>query len=356
MLRLGEHSRLGAPEPRASRRGLQTIGQGFAPRLTKLNASGRPECMSNGDIDSETRLLGAIPETEASTEQSESRSGILETGDLVRDMEIIGLIGRGGFGATYLAKANDRERLAVKEYYPISVARRTEEGYLEPSSEDAAIDYFDGLGDFAREAQRLRLLSHPNIPKVTRFVATRGTAYFAMPYLPGQTLADELRKRKTLPKERFGEIFAQLLDALDYIHDAGMLHRDVKPGNIYVSDRQTAYLLDFGSARRAMERRSEFIGEPVTHGFSPVEQYDRNARHDAATDIYAMAATMYVSMTGNRPPQATDRTGNDPYWPLSARRHLDYPADVKHAVDQALAVHAEDRPQSVHDWRTMLGL
>lgn len=244
--------------------------------------------------------------------------------------------------------------MALKEYFPRDVAHRTAEGYLEPSSEKAAIDFFEGLTDFAREAQRLRWLNHPNIPKVTRFIATHGTAYFAMPYLPGQTFAKELRESGQLPQSRFRTIFAQLLDALGYIHDAGLLHLDLKPANVYMSDSDKAYLLDFGSARRAMERRSPYLDDPVTPGYSPIEQYKTTSPHTHATDIYAMAATMFDAVTGGRPPSATARIKNDPYASILSKIQIQYDDEIKLGIDAGLALRSYDRPQSVAEWRVML--
>ena len=134
------------------------------------------------------------------------------------------------------------------------------------------------------------------------------------------------------------------------------LHRDIKPANIYITDRDIPNLIDFGAARTALNRRCASFGEPVTHGFSPSEQYRCESIQTEATDIYAIAATMYLAITGTMPPEGLDRLTADAYVPVARRIGRRFSRRVKSAIDAALAPRAKDRPQTVAEFRNLMAL
>ena len=301
-----------------------------------------------------TRIIGAG--NGGRSRRSRDASRCLAAGERVGEFEILGSLGRGGFGAVYLAKADPNRRIVLKEYFPHDIAYREPDGSIRPESPMAAIDFFDGLSEFAREAHRLGRLDHPNIPALDRFLTARGTAYFSMPYSLGETLAQELIGSGRLTQKRFEQIFPPVLDALEYVHDRGFLHRDIKPANIYVSHSNIPYLIDFGSARTAINRRCTEYGELVTHGFSPAEQYRCTSIQNQATDLYSIAATMYLAITGTIPPDGIERLTADSYVPVGRRVGRRFPRSLKAAIDAALAPRASDRPQSVAEFRTLADL
>ncbi len=302
-----------------------------------------------------TRIIGKTG-PRAATKRTRDHTRCLGAGDRVAEFEILGTLGRGGFGAVYLTKTGPSQRFVLKEYFPHDIAYREPDGSIRPESPLAAVDFFEGLSEFAREADRLDRLDHPNIPRLGRFLTARGTAYFAMPYSLGQTLGQELLGAGPLNQRRFEKIFPPTLDALEYVHDRGFLHRDIKPANIYITNRDVPYLIDFGTARTTHNRRCSALGEAVTRGFSPSEQYRCESLQTPATDIYSMAATMYLAITGTMPPEGLDRLTTDAYVPVAQLIGRRFPRRIKSAIDAALAPRAKDRPQSVSEFRAQMGL
>ncbi len=277
---------------------------------------------------------------------------------LARGFEIHGyrierVLGAGGFGITYLATEVAISRpVAIKEYLPNGIAARMRNDVSVAPLSDADQENFQwGLERFRREAQTLVAFHHANVVSVFSYFEANGTAYLVMAYEDGDSLATILEKRKTLPEADVRVWLGPLLSGLAHVHKAGFLHRDIKPGNIYIRKDGSPVLLDFGAARLAVGSRSQSLTSIVSAGYAPFEQYTTRGHQGPWTDIYAMGGVLYRAVTGQRPPDAPDRIRNDPYEPAAkkAARGKYSPAMLA-AIDCALIVDEALRPQSLEQW------
>ena len=288
----------------------------------------------------------------------------LEPGYRLHWYEIESILGQGGFGITYLAHdTNLDQKVAIKEFLPTDLAVRTHDSSVEPMS-DAQVDTFGwGLNRFITEAQTLARFQHPNIVVVHCVFEENNTAYMVMGYVEGETLEDALKFRHIYGEEQLLAMLHPLLDGLELLHDAGYIHRDIKPDNIYIRKDGSPVLLDFGSARQSVGAQTRTLTALVSPGYAPFEQYGsskRKERQGPWTDIYALGATMYRGVIGNGPPDAIDRANelmsgrNDILIPAAAGDTAGYSRGFLQAIDHAIEFLPENRPQTIAGWRTVL--
>ena len=280
----------------------------------------------------------------------------LPQGTRIREFEFRRVLGHGGFGMTYLGwnVALDIP-VAIKEYLPSDLATREQDLSVVPQAPRAASDFQWGLERFLDEARILARLQHPNIVRVHHFFEAHSTAYIAMDYVEGEDLSAYLVRKGTLSEDELKAILYPLLSALEVVHRADFLHRDIKPGNIILrTEDGSPVLLDFGAARQAMGAKSRSVTSIVTPGYAPIEQYSSRGRQGAWTDIYALGGVCYRALTGQVPDDATDRIRNDPLIPVSQRCAGRVSGAFLSAIDAALAMDEGDRPQSVGAWRAAM--
>ena len=271
---------------------------------------------------------------------------------------IDGILGTGGFGITYRAceLAIDRP-LAIKEYLPAGIAMRDQSSSEVHASGSSDQDDFEwGLDRFRKEAQTLVSFRHANIVAVFRFFEANSTAYLVMEYARGEDLGTILLRQKTLNEAEIHALIDPLLNGLSRVHQAGVLHRDIKPNNIYIRDDGSPLLLDFGAARYAMGVRSHSLTSIVSAGYAPFEQYISNSKQGPWSDIYALGAVLYRAVTGNIPPEATARVKDDEIVPASQAARGHYSEQLLSAIDAALSVDESGRPQSISAFIKMLGV
>lgn len=222
-------------------------------------------------------------------------------------------LGQGGFGITYLAYDNvNRRHVAIKEFFMKELCNRNGKNHhmsVPSTGSRQLVDKF--RAKFLKEANTIANLSHPNIIKIYDIFEENATAYYAMEYISGGSLADLLEKE---PEKRFCEVDAlhyirQVAGALNYIHMLGINHLDIKPDNI-LNDNGRAVLIDFGVAKRYDNDGHQTSTTPVglSHGYAPLEQYKSGgvAEFSPTTDIYSLGATLYKLITGLTPPDAND--------------------------------------------------
>ena len=282
-------------------------------------------------------------------------SEALAPGTVIRDLEVHRTLGVGGFGITYLARDLQLDQMvALKEYLPRWSGMRLSVGHVGPRDGSTVADYDRGLRKFRQEARALAKLNQPLIVRVYRVFPTRGTAYMVMEFIEGRSLREELKAAGTLEEARVRDLLSKLTEGLAKVHEADLLHRDIKPGNVMLRADGSPVLIDFGAARyRASEHSQASLIQVLTHGFAALEQYGHAGIQGPWTDIYALAALAYEALSGVVPARATNRVRNDPVAPLRTVAPGVSEA-MAAAVDGALAVYAEDRPQSVAEWRRML--
>ena len=280
----------------------------------------------------------------------------LPQGTRIREFEFRRVLGQGGFGITYLGWNVALDiAVAIKEYLPSDLATREQDLSVVPQVPKAAADFRWGLERFLDEARILARFQHPNIVRVHHFFEAHSTAYIAMDYVEGEDLSAHLRRKETLSEDELKAILHPLLSALEVVHSADFLHRDIKPGNIILrAEDGLPVLLDFGAARQAMGVKSRSVTSIVTPGYAPIEQYSSRGHQGAWTDIYALGGVCYRALTGQIPDDATDRMREDPLIPVSQRCAGRVSGAFLAAIDAALAVHEEDRPQSVEAWQAAM--
>ena len=267
------------------------------------------------------------------------------------------MLGHGGFGITYSAwdeKLNIK--VAVKEYLPRQLATRSE-GQTRVSiyAGTAQQEFAYGLAAFQEEARATaRFFNHPIIVSAIDYFQANGTAYMVMNYVEGLDFEKYLRQRGgKIPFEQALRILVPVLDALREVHDAGLLHRDVSPDNIYITKVGQIKLLDFGAARFVAREHSQSFSIILKEGYAPEEQYRRKGKQGPWTDEYAAAATLYRAITGERPSNAQDRLHEDGLSPPS-QLGIKIPAAAEQALLKALAVDAGDRFQDIKAFQTAL--
>ena len=284
----------------------------------------------------------------------------LAVGTRLGEFEITGLLGEGGFGIVYLAYDSSLERhVALKEYMPSAFASRTMLAEVRVKSERHLETFQAGLRSFVNEARMLAQFDHPSLIKVYRFWEANGTAYMIMPYYQGITLKQALAERTQPADEAWlKSLLAPLLDTLTLIHDQQCFHRDIAPDNIMMIEECQPVLLDFGAARRAISGMDQAFTVILKQGYAPIEQYAETPGMNQGpwTDLFALASVVHYAIDGKPPPAAVGRAMSDPYVPLAQRYAGRYSNEFLTAIDQALSVRPEDRPQSAAALRMLLGL
>ncbi len=303
----------------------------------------------------------------------------LPAGYRLHEYRIDAVLGQGGFGITYLATdVNLHASVAIKEYLPAQFAQRARDSTVRPRRIDNVRTLLDGLDQFLVEARTLATFRHPNIVRVARFFEANRTAYMVLDYERGKSLTDWWQGRgraapalsRLLGARKGGHggeagappvsepdlllLLAPLLDGLALVHRTGVLHRDIKPDNISVRDEDgSLVLLDFGAARPANGGAAD-APAILTPGYAPIEQY-LGDHQGPWTDLYALAATLYWMVSGQRPREAPDRQAA-PQADVSAEAAGTgrYSAAFLRAIDWALQPRPEDRPQSVEEFRRAL--
>ena len=271
------------------------------------------------------------------------------------------VLGQGGFGITYLARDNNLDqRVAIKEYLPVEVATRRTDSTVHSRGDGASERFRWGLDRFLQEARTLARFDHPNIVRVYSVFEFNGTAYMVMRFEEGENLGAQLERRGNLPEKDLLRILLPILDGLELMHNAGFIHRDIKPDNIHIRNDGTPVLLDFGSARHAVGK-ARTLTILVAPGYAPFEQYYSSSENQGAwTDIYGLGATCYRAIAGTPPLDAITRSKGI----LGSTREVMVPArtigggrysgQLLAAIDHALEFAEKDRPQTIAAWRAEL--
>ena len=266
------------------------------------------------------------------------------------------VLGQGTFGITYLAaystvvegslgKMNAEIKVAVKEFFMNEVNQRAEgSSAVEGSGSTIFTNY---RNKFRKEAQNMATLHHPHIVQVTDVFDENSTSYYVMQYIDGLSLDAYIHQKKRLPETEAIGIAAQTAQALTYMHARHMLHLDLKPGNVMMDREGNVHLIDFG-----LSKQYDNNGEPEsstsiglgTPGYAPLEQArgaSREKTFQATIDVYALGATLYKMLTGQRPADASVIL-NDGF-PSAYMQQLGISRRTAQAVEKAMAPARRDR-------------
>ncbi len=253
------------------------------------------------------------------------------------------LLGQGGMGAVFLADDLELDRKVAIKVLPAT------------ESNDSTF-----VERFRREARTAAKLDHPNIIPIYRVESTGNLHFFVMRFVPGRTLDDVLADEPKLEIDRARIILIQAAKALGHAHQRDIVHRDVKPANIMLDDRQGVVLTDFGISKAVqatthLTSTGMIIGTP---SYMAPEQ-GRGQRVDGRADQYALGIVGYLMLTGALPFDADDvfalmfKHMSEPPPPIATRRP-DLPAGFARAIGRSLAKDPADRFPTMEDFARAL--
>ena len=271
------------------------------------------------------------------------------------------VLGPGGFGVTYLARSLrlDRE-VAIKEYFPAEFAYRDGSTTIR-SHNSGSQDFFNqNKRSFIEEARVLGKFRHEHIVRVIGLLEENNTAYMILEFEEGQSFKNWLRELGRLPNQaEIDAILKPMLEALEYVHNKGIFHRDIAPDNIIIRPNGKPVLIDFGAARQFARENSHTLGAIVKHGYSPPEQYTVDTKLQGAwSDIYSLSATMYHAIMGRPPEEASKRHLQDSMLPVE--EHMDafnrtlYHPSFLAGLNAGLILRPKDRPATIGQLREIL--
>lgn len=293
----------------------------------------------------------------------------LPVGVSVGSYTIAAKLGQGGFGITYRATSKTNgASVVLKEHLPAGLASRQPGSTFATCISPEAEERFKAtMREFTEEVTVLKGLSHPGIVPILDSFEANGTAYFVMPFVPGEPLklsneASLAPERQAREARRIRQLLYPLLSTLEYLEQHNIVHRDIKPDNILIPPTGSPILLDFGSARQLQP--DKVYTNIFTPDFCAPEQ--ACAPTDAAmssaigawTDIYSLGATLYYLITRLMPPRAEIRSisSPDPYVPLTQRKDLTslYGTAFLQGIDRALELDPTERWQNAAAWRASM--
>jgi hypothetical protein len=263
----------------------------------------------------------------------------------------------GGFGITYLARDSLGRRVVIKECFPSALCSRSERT-VRARSRAYQNDLSSVVRQFVQEAHHLAKMTHPNIVGVHQVFEDNDTAYMVLDHIDGSDLLDLMNDPAlALSPSEVRSILITLLDAVGFVHDTGILHRDISPDNILLDAQKNPILIDFGAAREDMQREGRALSaiRVVKEGYSPQELYVTGSQQSPSSDLYALAASFYHLIAGAPPPDSQGRLAaaaegsHDPYVPLTGRYDA-YGPEFLSAIDKCLSVLPKNRLQSSKEW------
>lgn len=271
-------------------------------------------------------------------------------GTILAGRYIVGrVLGFGGFGVTYIGYDKKLNRkVAMKEYLPGEFSTRIPGQTQVTTYEGEREEQFNsGLEKFLDEARMLAKTQIANgVVQIYDSIHENGTAYIIMEYLEGRTLREYLEENDKLSVEEAKNIILPIMSALSEIHELGIIHRDIAPDNIFLTNDGKVKLLDFGASRFATTSHSKSLSVIIKPGYAPIEQYRSSSDQGTWTDVYSLAATFYKMITGETPEDAMERVEKDELKKPS-KMGININRSMENALMNALNIRVEDRTQSI---------
>jgi len=259
--------------------------------------------------------------------------------------QIVALLGQGGMGSVYRAYDQTLSRyVAIKERTP------------DPTATPQTLA--QARVQFLREAQVLANLNHPNLPRVTDYFSFGASDFLVMDFVDGTNLDALVRQRGAQAEATVLAGANQLLDALEYIHARGVIHRDLKPLNIILTPDGRVMLVDFGLVK-VLDPNNPYTATALrgmgTAGYAPIEQYGTGAQHtDARTDLYALGATLYFLLTAREPTEVHQRVVNPAVLLAPRVLNANISAQTESVVLRAMEVQPQNRYASAGEMKQAL--
>jgi serine/threonine protein kinase len=266
---------------------------------------------------------------------------------------IVHKIAAGGFGIVYRAVSPTGQEVAIKEYLPAALASRAHGDGPVIVPRDKRALYRTGLRSFFEEGRALAQIVHPSVVNVLNFFLENDTVYLVMNYLQGASLQQfivtsaSLNHAKVFRESTIRSLFDEVLRGLRVVHQHKMLHLDIKPGNIFITDNDRAVLIDFGAARDVLHQDGKFLQPMFTPGFSAPEMYSRGKAIGPWTDIYAIGACIFSCMKGAPPPEAATPTWRAKLDGSVSELHGKYSQPLIDLVLSCMQADPQARPHSV---------
>jgi predicted Ser/Thr protein kinase len=306
-----------------------SLDESFAP-TRKLPASD-PAAKSGPSDPSRKASVSRPSRTHASIHDTIDHSRFVAGTILDERYRLVGLLGRGGMGEVYKAEDLKLSQPVALKFLP------------EALSMDGA-----ALARFHREVRIARQISHRNVCRVYDIGEAEGQHFLSMEYIRGEELSSVMRRFGRLPTDKAVEIARQICAGLAAAHEAGVLHRDLKPGNIMIDERGNVRVMDFGLAGLAEEFRGDVALEGTPEYMSP-EQFT-GGELTPRSDIYSLGLVLYELFTGKKAFTANTlpelirlrRSGSLPDSPSTVVRDLD--PLVERVIERCLERDPKDRP------------
>ncbi|WP_435926756.1 serine/threonine protein kinase [Dryocola sp. BD613] len=273
------------------------------------------------------------------------------------EFEIQEVIDSTNVGIIYRAWDHQLERpVAIREFMPRALTVRSDNMRLVLRSKQDSTAFNTGLNSFIQEARQLAHFNHPNLLQVLRFWTLNETAYTATLFYSGLTLAELYQQQPEIVNESWiRHILPMLCSALAALHEGDYIHRDLSLKSIQIQDNGIPLLLNFAASRRNVNGMSDESKTLLHPGFAPLEQYTEDLENQLGpwTDIYALGAVLYTLITGASPQASVARSIQDTCIPLAEIQPAGYTPGLLRAIDRALALKPEDRPQSIAEFAAL---
>ena len=278
----------------------------------------------------------------------------LYPGTVLANRYILGTaVGAGGFGIVYRAWDSKLETIvAVKEFFVSRLMTRAEGLKTVIVSQKNQAEFNYRKERFLAEARNMaRFGTHRSIPNVFEYFEENNTAYIVMELLQGMPLNEYLVKNGGAIDQDFAlMITIEVGNALKSLHEAGIIHRDVAPDNIFICQGKDIRikLMDLGAAKLA-DTSDDVVDIILKPGYSPAEQYDNSNNIGPWTDIYALGATLYMMLTGIKPDEATNRKIEDTLIPPN-EINPNVSENLSNTIMKAMAIDIHMRFQNADDF------
>ncbi len=247
------------------------------------------------------------------------------------------------------------DQVILEEFFPASLVHRLEGGQDVEATDAAHEEVFRyGRNQFLKETAVLAAVNHPNLVDVVERFEANNTAYRVLSHHSGATLASVLTKQGgKLPLKTAFSILMPLLDGLKAAHQRGLIHGAFSPQAVFLVKGRGPMLRGFRTTHVMLAQRTGDRGHLITGGLSAPEQYKAKGRQGPWTDIYSIAATLYLMLTGEMLPDASRRLEEDEVPALLQQLSM-LPEEAREVVGQALSLDLAQRPRSVQSFQKHL--